>query len=114
MISLDEGFQRLLKKWEQYEDTHIKIIDTSIFNWFRCYGLKVIKSYCDGEDIKFTYDIADDGITVEITSKTLLLSEWDTEMLRVFQIAATTFIKANSDGTVTMNLWFRGWKWKDK
>lgn len=111
---MDEGFQGFMKRWEKYEDTHTKIIDVNIYNWFRCYGLEVIKDYCDDEDIKLEYKIEKDGITVEITSSTLLLSEFDTEMYHVLQIAAATFITANDDKTVTMSLWFRGWKWKEK
>lgn len=112
---MDTGFEHLMKKWEGFKDGHVRVVEPSIFNWFEVYGLLVIKEYCDsGEDTKLTYEVKENGITVEITAEQLLLCELDTEMLRVLQIAATTFIDSNDDGTVNMKLWFRGWKWEDK
>jgi len=111
---MDEGYKKFLKKWNEYEKTHIKSIDTSVYYWFKTYALKVFLDYCDGENIKLEYEIKEDGITVDLTSEFFLLEELDTEMLHLLKIAAVTFIEVNKAGTVTISLWFRGWKWGRK
>lgn len=113
---MDRGFEKLMHQIGEWEENNIKVIDKSIFNWFEAYGLSVIKSFCDDGETKLEYKINEDCISVDITSKILMLTEMksDSEMWRVLQIASTVSIEANEDQTVTMNLWFRGWNWIEK
>lgn len=112
---MNEDSEKFIKRWRQYKESHIKSIDTNMFHWFQSFGLPAIKEFCDtDQSIEWNYKIIENGITVDITSSSLLLSELDTDMLQVMQSTDTTFIESNKNGTFTITLWFRGWKWSKK
>ena len=111
---MDESFRILLDKISQYKKNHIKSIDKNMLHWFQSCGLSVIKDFCAiDEAIELNYKIIESGVSVEITSDSLLLCKFDIEMVQVLKAATAIFIEANKNGTFTITLWFKGWKWEE-
>ncbi|MEY8338350.1 hypothetical protein AALB16_10050 [Lachnospiraceae bacterium 62-35] len=100
--------------WERFEKNHIKEKNEELFEWFYKVGLGCLKEKCEDWD-KFTYEIQEDGITVTIlTKEILLLGDFDKEILDVLSQTAICSIKADEKGWLVIELWFRGWCWKEK
>lgn len=67
----------------------------------------VLQKYCDiGGAVKLNYEVSNDGLRVKLTSKLLLLTQIDIEMMEVLCCADTVTIYTASD-MVIMELWFR-------
>lgn len=110
---MGDGFDRLMEKWEKFEQKHIKVRDDDIFNWFHKQGLWLLQEYCKN-CAELEYVVSESGIDVNITTKDLLLmTDLDKELLKILNLSATCSIKAVG-GQLEICLWFRGWKWLEK
>lgn len=113
---MDNDFEALIRKIKDFEGSHVKIIDDSIFRWFRVYGLPVICDYCYGEKLELECNITKDDIRVTIEARGVMLIEHREypEMLRVLRVASSVSMEVDEENKVTVNLWYRGWKWETK
>ena len=109
-----EMFEKLMEKQAEYEAGHEKVKDERIFKWFKEEGLEILKYYCDLTS-ELKYEIAENGITVVITTKELLmLPDGERWLMDVVSKAGAVYIKPISEGKMEIKLWFRGWKWIEK
>lgn len=109
-----ELYEKLMKKYEAYEATHVKVRDNDMFRWFKQEGLVILRPYVDF-GTKMDYEIDDDGITVKIITKTLvLLPEEEKGLMNVLSRASACFVDSREDGKLEIKLLYRGWKWLKK
>lgn len=110
---MGDGFNRLMEKWEKFEQEHTKVRNDGIFKWFDEQGLWLLQEYCK-KCAELTYSVTESGIDVTIiTKELLLLTDLDTELLKILNLTATCGIKV-AGGQLQISLWFRGWKWLEK
>lgn len=110
---MGDGFDRLMERWEKFEQKHIKVRNDDMFDWFHKQGLWLLQEYCKNCG-QMTYSITESGIDVIIITKEfLLLTDLDTDLLNLLHLSATCGIKVVG-GQLEISLWFRGWKWLEK
>ena len=111
--SVSEEMEKICGVWERFEKNHIKEKNEELFEWFHKAGLGCLEDRCKGW-AKLTYEIQEDGISVTIVTKEiLLLGDFDKDILDILSQTATCSVKADEKGCLVIELWFRGWRWKE-
>lgn len=114
MVKLGDGFERLLEKWERFEQGHTKVRNDDMYDWFNKQGLCLLQGYCKN-NAKLEYVISESGISVKIiTTELLLMTDLDMALLKVLYLSSTCNIKTVEEKKLEISLWFRGWEWQEK
>ncbi|MCD8000652.1 MAG: hypothetical protein LUH21_25885 [Clostridiales bacterium] len=110
----DGEFKDLKKRWLKYKMTHEKSLDTSVYELFSSFVIPTVKKYCEkNECVTYQSTITEEGASVIIKSKRLLFCDEDSEILKLILKASLVKIQSTGD-FVSMELWYRSWKWKKR
>lgn len=115
MSSEREGFERLIKKLEEFEATHTKRNRKEMFILFDTVIYNMLLEFISFTDIKMLVEKTDRFITVTLTDidTMLLCFDEDKTLLKILSVANAVFIKKNEE-SVSLEIWFRGWEWEEK
>lgn len=115
MSSEREGFERLIKKLEEFEATHTKRNRKEMFILFDTVIYNMLLEFISFTDIKLSVEKTDKFITVTLTDiDTMLLScDEDKTFLKILNVANAVFVKKKGE-SVSLEIWFRGWEWEEK
>lgn len=110
-----EGFERLIKKLEEFEATHTKRNRKEMFILFDTVIYNMLLEFISFTDIKMSVEKTDRFITVTLTDidTMLLCFDEDKTLLKILSVANAVFIKKNEE-SVSLEIWFRGWEWEGK
>lgn len=110
-----EGFERLIKKLEEFEATHTKRNRKEMFLLFDTIIYNILLEFISFTDIKLSVEKTDKFITVTLTDidTMLLCFDEDKTLLKILNVANAVFIKKNEE-SVSLEIWFRGWEWEEK
>lgn len=107
-------YEKILAKQKEFEETHVKVRDDAMYEWFSSKGIETLKDYSD-MGTKLEYNVTADGIDVLIITKSLLmLPEMESSLLELLLKAGTCSVEALSENKLSIKLWYRGWKWLEK
>lgn len=115
MSSESEGFERLIKKIEEFESTHKKRNKQEIYILFDTVLYQMLLEFIELTDIKMSVEKTEEAITVTLTDvETMLLCcDEDKKLLQILNVANSVFIRKNK-GSINLEIWFRAWDWEEK
>lgn len=115
MSSESEGFERLIKKLEEFENTHKKRSRQEMYFLFDTVIYNMLLEFISFSDIRMSVERTEKAITVTFTEEDAMLLCCDDEksLLKILNIANAAFIKKNGD-SVSLEIWFRGTEFEEK
>ena len=106
----DALFDKIWENLKKFEKGHTKIKNEYIFDLFQNYGIPFLQAYFHDAE-KFEYEMDENGITIKIVTPELVMIPDKEELLELFKLAGSCFIKPTSDHKLCIQLWVRGWLW---
>lgn len=114
-INMKSSFETFMKKVKEFEDSHEKAVNTTVYEWFNNWALPMLQIYVDDTDAELFYDIKETEIKVKIKyneSRILLCCPYDC-MVKIMSISSDTWVTADESGLI-LEMTFHTVYWKKK
>ncbi len=108
----DKLFDKIWGSLKEFEKEHTKTRNEFIFDLFHNYGIPLLKTYFS-EAETFDCQTDENGIAIQIIIPELvMLPDQEKELLELFRLTSTCFIKPVDGNKLCIELWIRGWLWQ--
>lgn len=107
----DDGFDKLMDKWNAFETSHEKIILNDRFEWFDRSAFSIIKKFADTGSLDLEVEKTDTDITVYLIGDEILMIDNDICMKKLLQHVDVCSITPENN-RIRTKLWFRCWEWE--
>lgn len=110
-----DGFDRLMKRLNEFKNTHKKRSRKEMFFLFDTVIYGELLEFVTFTGMKLLVEKTEEAITVTLSdSKSLLiLCDEDRRLLQILSIANAVFVRKNKEENIELEIWFRGVEWEE-